>query len=255
MKETTPELSGWILFIWQDVRQQESCIFIRRTSFIETWRQEICCWMANWLVGTTPLPPTTQQNYSYKTLPVHVADFGLARIKRQTYAQTNGNLGSIKWLAPEGMFLKREDGNWRVNGLLLLAITQQYSESSDVYSFGVVLWELLTRGKEPYPGEEILAIALAVTREKRRPPIPPDCPPVWRDLMQRCWAHEPMDRPTFEEIWQVLDKYWKSLKQEANAEGSKVIRGSKHRHKKHSHSKQSRASPKGSKATQKKTKD
>jgi len=64
-----------------------------------------------------------------------------------------------------------------------------------------------------------------------------------------------MDRPTFEEIWQVLDKYWKSLKQEANAEGSKVIRGSKHRHKKHSHSKQSRASPKGSKATQKKTKD
>jgi len=124
-----------------------------------------------------------------------------------------------------------------------------------VYSFGVVLWELLTRGKEPYPGEEILAIALAVTREKRRPPIPPDCPPVWRDLMQRCWAHEPMDRPTFEQIWKVLDKYWKSLLQEANAEGSKATRGSKHRHKKHSHSKQSRASPKGSKATQKKTKD
>jgi len=59
--------------------------------------------MANWPVRTAP----TNTNRIIKTLSVHVADFGLARIKRQTYAQTNGNLGSIKWLAPEGM-LKRE---------------------------------------------------------------------------------------------------------------------------------------------------
>jgi hypothetical protein len=33
---------------------------------------------------------------------VHVADFGLARTKVQMYAKTSGNLGAVKWLAPEG---------------------------------------------------------------------------------------------------------------------------------------------------------
>ena len=33
-----------------------------------------------------------------------------------------------------------------------------------------------------------------------RPPVPENCDPDWRSLMERCWAAEPLERPTFTEI-------------------------------------------------------
>lgn len=33
-----------------------------------------------------------------------------------------------------------------------------------------------------------------------KPPVPPDMPAQYRGLMERCWAHEPQDRPTFKEV-------------------------------------------------------
>ncbi len=56
------------------------------------------------------------------------------------------NQGAIKWLAPEAILTKR------------------YDEKTDSYSFAIVLWELVTRGKEPYEGEEPIPIALGVTQ-------------------------------------------------------------------------------------------
>lgn len=41
----------------------------------------------------------------------------------------------LKWIAPEA------------------AYDQMFSTKSDVWSFGVVLYELITFGKNPYPGE------------------------------------------------------------------------------------------------------
>jgi hypothetical protein len=66
------------------------------------------------------------------------------------------------------------------------------------------MWELVTRGKEPYEGEDPIPIALGVTQEYKRPPVPRDCPPKWRQLMEDCWEQDPLKRPTFEEIWHRL---------------------------------------------------
>jgi len=118
---------------------------------------------------------------------VHVADFGLARTKVQMYAKTNGNLGAVKWLAPEAISSKH------------------YSEKSDSYSFGVVMWELLTRGKEPYEDQEVLEVALGVSQGLLRLSIPDDCPEQWKKLMLACWAQDPKDRPDFDDMLSILE--------------------------------------------------
>jgi hypothetical protein len=73
-----------------------------------------------------------------------------------------------------------------------------------VDSFSIVMWELVTRGKEPYEGEDPIPIALGVTQEYKRPPVPQGCPLMWRRLMEDCWQQDPLKRPSFEEIWHRL---------------------------------------------------
>ncbi|KAL6062011.1 Nucleolar protein with MIF4G domain 1 [Balamuthia mandrillaris] len=133
-------------------------------------------------------------------LNVHVSDFGLARTKLQTFAKTTGNIGAIKWLAPEAIS------------------TKNYSEKSDSYSFGVVLYELASRGKEPYEGENIIEIALGVSTGKKRPSIPEDCPLPFCQLMEDCWRQDPSERPDFREIWTRLNDYYNSLMMDSDAE-------------------------------------
>jgi serine/threonine protein kinase len=117
----------------------------------------------------------------------------LARTKVQMYAKTSGNLGAIKWLAPEAIAMKK------------------YDEKTDSYSFGVVLWELYTKGEEPYMDEEILDIALGVSQGLKRPTLPSDVPEDFRRLMLDCWQQDPKLRPDIEEIWTRLQECRKRL--------------------------------------------
>ena len=96
-----------------------------------------------------------------------------------------------------------------------------------MFSFGIVMWELLT-GEEPYADLHYGAIigndSHLCTHMKRiyffsvnilgrtfsssggivsntlRPPIPENCDPDWRLLMEQCWSAEPSERPSFTEI-------------------------------------------------------
>jgi len=96
--------------------------------------------------------------------------------------------GTLLWMAPE---VFRGDEN--------------YTRDVDVYSFGMVMWELATR-KTPWVDElpsdrttffEALNTAL---QTGRRPVIPADVLSqhvAFVDVMRRCWAGDPADRPTF----------------------------------------------------------
>ncbi|ELR16845.1 protein kinase domain containing protein [Acanthamoeba castellanii str. Neff] len=85
---------------------------------------------------------------------------------------------------------------------------------SDVYAFAIILWELVTQ-KVPYTDEKFRTDALGlaqlychVVEEKKRPVVPHDCPPKLAKLIEQCWAHDPADRPTFQEILdsRILDE-------------------------------------------------
>ncbi|KAL0418574.1 UNVERIFIED_CONTAM: Mitogen-activated protein kinase kinase kinase-A [Sesamum radiatum] len=111
-----------------------------------------------------------------------VGDFGLSRIKRNTLV-SGGVRGTLPWMAPE----------------LLNGSTTRVSEKVDVFSFGITLWEILT-GEEPYANMHCGAIIGGIVKNTLRPPIPEQCDPEWRKLMEQCWSAEPEARPSFTEI-------------------------------------------------------
>eukprot|EP01087_Luapelamoeba_hula_P018988 TRINITY_DN6220_c0_g1_i1.p1 TRINITY_DN6220_c0_g1~~TRINITY_DN6220_c0_g1_i1.p1 ORF type:complete len:1407 (-),score=218.11 TRINITY_DN6220_c0_g1_i1:15-4235(-) len=124
------------------------------------------------------------ENYS-----VAVADFGLSRtLATANLAAALSEIGPVAYMAPESI------------------VRHQYSIKSDSFSFGVLLWELETR-ENPYSGMMLLDIALGVAMQGLRLPIRSTCPPVFVDLMKRCWEADPALRPDFVEIYSILDRY------------------------------------------------
>ncbi|GLT49479.1 hypothetical protein SLA2020_230310 [Shorea laevis] len=111
-----------------------------------------------------------------------VADFGLSKMKRNTLV-TGGVRGTLPWMAPE----------------LLHGSSSKVSEKVDVFSFAIVLWEILT-GEEPYANMHYGAIIGGIVSNTLRPPVPSDCDPEWRLLMEQCWAPDPVARPSFNEV-------------------------------------------------------
>mmetsp|Transcript_51575 Transcript_51575/g.129377 ORF Transcript_51575/g.129377 Transcript_51575/m.129377 type:complete len:611 (-) Transcript_51575:33-1865(-) len=123
------------------------------------------------------------QNYTVK-----VADFGLAHMKESVGEGSFGTMGTPLWMAPEVM--RRE----------------VFDEKADVYSMGVVLWEFLTR-KPPFPHHRDFAIfQRAICEENERPPIPGNCPPALKTLMEQCWDADPKKRPSMPEVEKVLEQ-------------------------------------------------
>lgn len=121
---------------------------------------------------------------------VHVADFGLSRIKKHNaeYGKTSSNIGPVKWMAPEAI------------------MDRKYSEKSDAFSFGVVLWELVCR-KIPYDDMEPVNVAMGVVHNSLRLTIPTDCDPMFAELMKRCWEQRPERRPDFKFLYDRLQSY------------------------------------------------
>jgi hypothetical protein len=125
---------------------------------------------------------------------VKVADFGLAKLIRtgtsRTLSKTN-NIGTIAWVAPEGLRGRK------------------LTSKSDVYSFGIVLWEMFTR-QRPYQGKDFQDIKELVLRGGR-PDIPSTVPSFWKHIIQSCLQADPSDRPTFEELRHRFESSGRSM--------------------------------------------
>jgi serine/threonine protein kinase len=74
------------------------------------------------------------------------------------------------------------------------------SQMSDVFSFGLILYELVTG--QPVFSKELthLEIAFKVAIKHGLPDIPEFVFPSARELITECWAEEPGDRPSFDDI-------------------------------------------------------
>ncbi|KAL5541977.1 hypothetical protein UlMin_009687 [Ulmus minor] len=119
-----------------------------------------------------------------KNWTVKVGDFGLSRLKHETYLTTKTGKGTPQWMAPE--VLRNEPSD----------------EKSDVYSFGVIMWELATE-KIPWDNLNSMQVIGAVGFMNQRLEIPKDVDPQWAAIIESCWQTEPSLRPSFQEL---LDK-------------------------------------------------
>ncbi|XP_021774294.1 tyrosine-protein kinase receptor UFO-like [Chenopodium quinoa] len=120
-----------------------------------------------------------------KNWMVKVADFGLSRVKHETYLTTKTGKGTPQWMAPE--VLRNE----------------QADEKSDIYSFGVILWELATH-KIPWENLNAMQVIGAVGFMNQRLDIPEDVDSRWSSIIESCWQSDPQSRPTFQELLEKL---------------------------------------------------
>ena len=116
------------------------------------------------------------------TFKASICDFGLSHKSKH-----NGLISGTKfWLAPE-----------------LLRGDSYNTAASDVFSFAVVLNEIYSE-KDPYEGESVeeqeLLGMIANPAINKRPRITSTCPKEAAKLIKQCWAADPADRPSAEDI-------------------------------------------------------
>jgi serine/threonine protein kinase len=96
-----------------------------------------------------------------------------------------------------------------------------YTVKADVYSIGVILWELLTR--KAFFGEiRFMSLLEDKVKSGERPPIPDDCVPAYRRLIEDCWAQDPDARPSCAVIAERLTEIMRQLCPEASGYDSQV---------------------------------
>lgn len=121
-------------------------------------------------------------------LTVKIADFGMSRdVYTCDYYKMGGERPMpVRWMSPESIVYAR------------------FTHESDVWSFGVVLWEIYSRGKQPFYGHNNDGATNLILKGIVLVP-PEDCPRFACELMRSCWKSDPRDRITFDEICTKLE--------------------------------------------------
>jgi mitogen-activated protein kinase kinase kinase 7 len=91
-----------------------------------------------------------------------------------------------------------------------------YTEKCDVFSWGIILWEVLARKK---PFDEIGGPAFRImwaVHSGQRPPLLQNCPQVIENLMTKCWAKDPTERPSMETVEETVEQIFQFCSEHAN---------------------------------------
>ncbi|RHZ74102.1 hypothetical protein Glove_227g137 [Diversispora epigaea] len=128
--------------------------------------------------------------YDFKNL-IYISDFGLSKLigANPNNPEKKNIVGVLPYIAPE------------------VLSGEEYTKAADVYSFGIIVYEMVT-GFPPYPDiphDKDLAIKIC---NGLRPKIPFHTPKFITRIIMRCWDARVIHRPTFNELYSELKKYY-----------------------------------------------
>ena len=117
-------------------------------------------------------------------------DFGLAKqlhpgLKINDLYSLTGNTGSLRYMAPE------------------VARKLPYDHRVDSYSFGLLFWQLC-KLSVPFENFTMEMHSELVVHKGYRPELDSMWPIAWRDLIRSCWHSNIYERPSFDEIVNIL---------------------------------------------------
>lgn len=138
-----------------------------------------------------------------------ITDFGLSKIRSDSIETIAERAKSFPWMAPE---------------LFEGESSECYSQKSDIYAYGVIVWELIT-GKRPYDG----CCEREIIEQKKEGTgfleMIEQVPSIYVDIIRRCVARSPSERPELVEIVRDLERYIYELEtRELNRKGEKLER-------------------------------
>lgn len=120
-----------------------------------------------------------------------IGDYGLSTkffdVDTMTHQTISGNKGTPIYSAPE------------------VLNSNVYSKASDVYAFSMVVYEIITN-EIPFNEINNNQIIKDIIKKNKRPFIKESIPICYRKLIERCWAQEPDERPSFDVIVDLLKK-------------------------------------------------
>lgn len=122
----------------------------------------------------------------------HITDFGLSKFFQTGHSKEQSQAcGTTLYEAPE-----------------IIKTATKYDCKADVYSFGILMYEVLTQ-QHPFPlyeKGELTEYELnqKIVNEGYRPEFTVPVKPSLKLLTEECWAQDPEQRPTFEEIFNKL---------------------------------------------------
>jgi serine/threonine protein kinase len=120
-----------------------------------------------------------------EALEPKVADFALSKfVDVSRIAFGVQDVVTLSYMAPEVL-----DG-------------KSLDRDADVYAYGILVYATITK-RVPYEGVTCDSLRAEVTGGKR-PDLPGDVNPKWRDLIERCWNRDPLMRPGWKWICEEL---------------------------------------------------
>ena len=98
------------------------------------------------------------------------------------YCRYHGNQLPIRWMPAEAIF------------------DDEFSTKSDVWSFAVLVREVFMQAELPFQELGDDAFLKAIKSKELEWTMPDNCPQALNNLLVKCWAESPKERPSFSEI-------------------------------------------------------
>ena len=117
------------------------------------------------------------------------------------------NLGMSRDLYESHYYRIRGHASLPVRWMSIECFYGKFSQKSDVWAFGVTMWEIFTLAKkQPYNDMSDKQVIEEAIKGKGRKLLakPKMCPFEVYETMLKCWAHNPKQRATFDELFQLL---------------------------------------------------